>query len=279
MINIKSPLKRYGGKFYLLKTLLEYVPDHITYVEVFCGAAHFFFAKPLAQLSVLNDLDTNLITFFRVLQDKEKYDLLQHKITYSIYSRDLFHECLAGYQTETDPVKKAYQFYVVSNLSMFGTMKAFASSSTPVGSLPKHFINKKDRFDRVVEKIQDAVIENQDFSKIIKKHDNPNTLFYLDPPYVHGTRKSKDEYLHEMTNEQHEQLVDILLNIEGKYLVSGYENDIYKPLSNVVKIPQLLRTKTDNPEIKKREECLWMNYNMNEHLQPTLFDVVNERNS
>ena len=72
-------------------------------------------------------------------------------------------------------------------------------------------------------------IEHDDFRKIIERYDTPETFFYLDPPYVHSTRK-QGEYRYEMTDEDHCQLVDMLLSIKGKAMLSGYQNEIYKKL-------------------------------------------------
>lgn len=92
------------------------------------------------------------------------------------------------------------------------------------------FLPSIDRFPGIHERLQGVQIEKLDFRQLIEKYDRPTTFFYLDPPYVHSTRKSTNEYEHEMSNKDHVELVEILLNIKGKALMSGYVHPIYEML-------------------------------------------------
>ena len=79
----------------------------------------------------------------------------------------------------------------------------------------------------VHERLRPVVVENMDAMALIKREDAPGTLFYLDPPYLHETRATTGEYAHEMSNGQHAALLNVLENVRGKFLLSGYHSDLY----------------------------------------------------
>lgn len=114
--------------------------------------------------------------------------------------------------------------------------------------------------------MRELQIENLDVIELIKKYDAENTLFYLDPPYIHETRSAKKMYDYEMSNEKHIELVDTLLHIKGKVVLSGYEHEIYKPLENAGWQKVLLgdyakRSQQSNDgELDKGQEFVWINY-------------------
>ncbi len=92
------------------------------------------------------------------------------------------------------------------------------------------YLSAIERLPEIHSRLRTAKLENRDFREIIKEHDGPDTFFFLDPPYVTGTRRAKDVYQHEMTDEDHEELIELLLGIKGKAMLSGYANPIYGPL-------------------------------------------------
>ena len=103
---------------------------------------------------------------------------------------------------------------------------------------------------------------------MIKKYDKEDTLFYLDPPYVPETRKQKKSYDCEMTREQHIELINTLINVKGKVILSGYDNDIYNKLLDngwkKVILGEFSKRgqKTNNGELTKGKEFVWINYNL-----------------
>ena len=74
-------------------------------------------------------------------------------------------------------------------------------------------------------------IDCRDALEVIRYWDSPDTLFYVDPPYINETRKTLNAYAHEMSTEQHKELVKLLLGIKGKAVVSGYEHPLYSPFA------------------------------------------------
>jgi DNA adenine methylase len=104
-------------------------------------------------------------------------------------------------------------------------------------------------------------IENKPAIEVIQRHDSEDTLFYCDPPYPHGTRGDTNSYGHEMTNEEHCELAEVLRNCEGNVTVSGYKCDLYEELfeshgwSRVDAEEKTMHTTKDT-----RQESLWLNY-------------------
>ena len=109
-------------------------------------------------------------------------------------------------------------------------------------------------------------IERLDFRKFITKYDGPETLYYHDPPYVPSTRKSGG-YEHEMTEEDHEELVEILLGLQGKSILSGYANPIYERLEHAgwvrhdYDVPCHASGKRKKP---RRTESIWLSPNLSD---------------
>ena len=125
-----------------------------------------------------------------------------------------------------------------------------------------------DAFDEYVERLRVVQVEHDTWERIIDRYDAPDTLFYLDPPYLPETRRSGG-YVHEMTLQDHETLTEKLKTIKGKVLMSGYANELYETLQwQRSDIDTFSHTSNKIERGRaKRTECLWRNY----EIQPTLF--------
>lgn len=120
----------------------------------------------------------------------------------------------------------------------------------------------------LVERLREIQIENLDIIELIKKYDKDTTLFYLDPPYIKDTRKAKEVYEHEMTEEQHIKLVDTLLEVKGKVVLSGYDHKIYDRLEQdgweKVLIGKYAKRsqRSNDGKLDKGAEFVWINYEL-----------------
>ena len=232
---LKSPLKWYGGKTKLVNKLLPLVPEHQTFVEVFSGSAALFFAKEISPLEVINDLHSGLVNFYRVLRDPEKFKKFDYLVNLTPFSREEFVFCRDTWQSCRDDVERAYRWFVMMRQSYGAVGKAFGNSVTHGrnGMSPsmRGFLSAVSRLPEIHKRLRSAQIENLDFRSLIEKYDRPQTFFYLDPPYVLSTRKAK-AYEHEMSDQDHHELIEILLSIKGKALLSGYTNPLYSPLEH-----------------------------------------------
>jgi len=133
-----------------------------------------------------------------------------------------------------------------------------------------------DMLPEIAQRLIRVQIECNDFRKVINTYDTQETFFYLDPPYVPDTRRA-GQYRCEMSIDDHKDLVDILLKIKGKAMLSGYEHNVYKPLEQAgwIKIKIEVRCRAtgttkgtkylqnkENREKLERTECVWLNYNV-----------------
>lgn len=214
--------------------LLPLMPPHRTYVEPFGGGASLLFAKEPSPVEVYNDLDTGLVHFFRVLADPALVPHLFWRCCHTPYSRTIFDDFRATWKTTDDPVERAYRWFVVARWSFSGSFAASFStvvtaSRRGMAETASKWLSVLDSFGALHERIMRVQIECQDWRVILDRYDTPETLFYLDPPYVADTRKS-GSYAHELTAEDHAELVQQLLALKGMAMLSGYQSPVYEPL-------------------------------------------------
>jgi DNA adenine methylase len=216
--------------------IISLFPQHKIYVEVFGGAGHILFSKNPSDIEIYNDINSDLTTFFNIIRNKEKANELHIQLELTPYSREEFINCSKNLHNEQDTdIERVRKWYVALMQSFSGRFDSWCHTKTvsrrhmpmPVS---RWLSNIDDNLPKVVERLQTVQIENLDFRKLIQKYDSEDTLFYLDPPYVSDTRHSTNVYEYEMSNEDHKELVVILLNIKGKVVLSGYDNEIYNLL-------------------------------------------------
>jgi len=221
-------IRWYGGKFFMLKHILPLISQckHKTYVEVFGGAGHVLLNKKKSKIEVYNDIDEDLANFFRVLRDEEKFKIFKEKLELIPYSRIEF-EFYKGYEAKDD-IERAIKFFVLVRQSFAG--KGDFWGFTIKRNVAKSYFNAIQDLERIKERIKNVQIECKDFRYVLERYDSEETLFYCDPPYVLSTRKLKKAYRYEMSDEDHKDLVEMLLKVKGKVMLSGYKNEIYEKL-------------------------------------------------
>lgn len=224
---MKSPIRYFGGKNQLAPRIVQLIPPHQTYVEPFAGGASVFFAKKPSPVEILNDADSDVVNFYRVLRDEKKFKRFFKLVSLTPFSREEFYFARENLEKTEDDVEKARLWFVLARQSFGGGQESFATSLKR--NQAKEFFNTVEKLPEIHERIKNAHIENYDFRKILEIYDDAQTFFYLDPPYVSETRRS-GEYKHEMTLEDHQDLVQILLKIKGQAVLSGYDHPVYEPL-------------------------------------------------
>jgi DNA adenine methylase len=228
-MQIKHPvLKYYGSKFRISKWILQHFPKHRHYVEPFGGAANILLLKEPSKLETYNDLNDLIVNFFQTLRTKPTE--LIHQINLTPYSRKEFEFCL---QTdEVSDLEKSRRLYFRLWLSYQSSMQ------TCKGNFRRHKAGRRpvtkdinpENLMVAAKRLKQVVIEHRDALKLIQELDSPDTLFYLDPPYVASTRVVKQAYSHEMANEKHREFAEILFNLQGMAIVSGYPSPLYREL-------------------------------------------------
>ena len=271
------PVMRYhGGKWILAPWIVSHFPAHRVYVEPFCGAASVLMRKGRSYAEVINDLDGEVVNLFRVLRDPALAGRLIEQLRLTPFAREEF---VTAYEPSDDAVEQArrtmtksfmgFGSAAVTQLSPtkpgagFKTNTGFRSNSTRYGTTPAHdWKNYPDTLSAVVERLQGVVIENKDAGAVMQTHDGAETLFYVDPPYVHATRALKQwrtpqSYKHEMTDDDHGRLADTLRSLKGKVVLSGYDCPLYQSL---YKDWRRVEKAAHADGARDRVESLWMNF-------------------
>lgn len=275
---MRSPIQYFGGKGQLktkILPILESIP-HQVYIEPFFGGGSIFFSKRPSPVEVINDLSRDLIGLMRLLQ--EDNEDLKHRLRYTLYSLEEYKRAFDIIKSdETDPILRAWAFFVTQNQGFSGRGAAASKSWS------KAFISKAgmafncNKWAMRLSMLEDwhrrllhAQIDCRDALDVIRYWDTPDTLFYLDPPYIAETRRDGGEYTHECDDDFHASLSDLLGSIQGKYILSGYNHSIYDRLPNRIDIETTCsatgRTRKSGMlgkgsilEKQKRTESLWMN--------------------
>lgn len=226
---LKAPFPWYGGKGRIAPWIVSLLPPHVTYVEPFGGAASVLITKQPSEIEIYNDRDDRIVNFFRMLRDQP--DALQQRLRLTPYARAEYGACKEGYEAASaDPLEQARMFYTLIHQGFGAKSDGFSWGMTPQqleGSL-----NDIERLKIIAQRLRLVMIENCDWRELFPRYDSPSTCFYLDPPYVLDVRSGGESYKHELRNSDHRDLVQQMLHTEGSVVLSGYDNEIYRPLED-----------------------------------------------
>ena len=231
------PVLRYhGGKWLLAPWIISHFPAHRVYVEPFGGAASVLMQKPRSYGEVYNDLDGEIVNLFRVLRDNVTAQELRRLLDLTPFARI---EYRAAFEESTDPIEQARRT-VIRSFMGFGSnslnrniKSGFRSNSNRSGTTPAHdWVNWPSRINEYVERLRGVVIEDKDAAGVICQHDSVETLIYADPPYCHETRMTVTQhgahgYTHEMTDDDHRTLAEVLHKAADMVVLSGYACPLY----------------------------------------------------
>lgn len=229
---LRPAFKCHGGKAYLKNWIIDKFPkdyDEMVYVEPFAGAASVLFNKKPGPEEVLNDLHPGIIEIFRAIRDQPN-DFVK-KLRKLSYSNDCFTKALERAE-EPFPVKLdlAVNEYTLRRMSRGGLKKAFAWSDRLRGGQPGDVNAWETALDQIPElsaRLQSVYIFCKTGVEVIRAFNKANTLLYVDPPYLHTTRSTKNAYDYEMVEDEHKKLCDLLCCFRGKVIISGYDSELY----------------------------------------------------
>lgn len=231
----KRPLVRYhGGKWKLASWILRHLPAHRVYVEPFGGGGSVLLQKARSYAEIYNDLDGEIVNLFRVARDQG--EALASALELTPFARAEFAQ---AYEAHADPLEQARRT-VIRSFMGFGSAGAsgqstgFRSNSNRSGTTPAHdWMNYPAHLRAVVQRLRGVVIEHRDAAEVMQRHDCDEALHYVDPPYVHSTRALRTRapsYRHELTDQQHRELAEVLAGLRGLVVVSGYRCELYDEL-------------------------------------------------
>ncbi len=234
MTKLTRPIMRYhGGKFRLSDWIISHFPPHRVYVEPFGGAASVLMQKSRSQAEVYNDLDGDIVNVMRVLQDSGLRAQLTELITFTPYARTEFE---LAWEACDDPVERARRTLIRAEMG-FGSAGAtkgktgFRIDTTRKSTVMDIWARIPEYIQSFSQRLQGVLIENRPALQILKTHDKPDTLFYVDPPYLPATRQRGSAcYRHEMTSDDHVELLTALQELKGSVIVSGYAHELYESM-------------------------------------------------
>ncbi len=233
MTTVTRPALRYhGGKFRLAPWLLQFFPEHGCYVESFGGAAGVLLQKPRVYAEVYNDLDGDIVNFFRVLRDPTLRAELVEACRLTPYARDEFDQ---AYEPTDDPLERARRTAVRAGMGFGGAAASGASSGfrtdtrRKYGTAQHNWADYPGALGAIGERLAGVLVENRDALSVIADHDGPDTLHFVDPPYVAETRilRKGGGYRHELNTLQHQQLLEALNAVDGMVVLCGYPTRLY----------------------------------------------------
>jgi DNA adenine methylase len=268
----------YGGKYSHLDWLLPLLPFCHHYCEPFGGSAAVLFNREPSPVETYNDIDGEVVNFFRVLRDDP--ERLVRAIGLTPFSREEF-AIACEIDPALDPVERARRFYVRARqvrtgLAQSATLGRWANckntSRAGMAGVVSRWLGAVEDLPEIALRLLRVQIENRPAIEVIRLYDSADTLFYCDPPYIHETRGDDNAYAYEMNYEEHCELATVLNSVQGLVAISGYECDLMNDLyPSPIWHKSVAPAKTIHSTKDKRTEILWTNYNPRTINQKTMF--------
>ncbi|HEX9655181.1 MAG TPA: DNA adenine methylase [bacterium] len=258
----------YGGKYSHLDWLLPLLPHAQHYCEPFGGSAAVLLNRETSNVETYNDMDGEVVNFFKVLRD-QKEELL-YAIGMTPFSRAEFQEAIQsnGNGDDLSDLERARRFFIRARQVRTGLAQTasngrwancLSTSRAGMAGAVSRWLGSVEGLEYIASRLLRVQIEHDDALNVIMRYDSPETLFYCDPPYPHGSRGDKNAYKYEMSDLMHIKLAETLKNVKGKVAISGYRCELMDESYNswnihVAKTKKALSIKAD------RTEILWTNY-------------------
>lgn len=265
----------YGGKFSHLDWLLPLLPQATHYCEPFGGSAAVLLNREPSQVETYNDLDGEVVNFFRVLRDNP--DELIRVIGLTPFSREELRIAVESSIQDITELERARRFFVRARQVRTGLAQTASAgrwahckltSRAGMAGAVSRWLGSVEGLSEIVQRLVRVQIENEPAISVIRRYDSSETFFYCDPPYSHDARSDTNAYRYEMSNEEHRTLAQVLHNVKGKVALSGYHSplmdELYGDWNFVEAAPKKAHstnTRSDNTK-QDRAEVLWINYNL-----------------
>ena len=258
----------YGGKYSHLEWLLPLLPQVNHYCEPFGGSAAVLLNREPAPVETYNDLDSEVVNFFRVLRQQK--DELIYAIGMTPFSREEFAEAIAtnGNGHHLSDLERARRFFirarqVRTGLAQTASIGRWANclntSRAGMAGAVSRWLGSVEGLEWIASRLLRVQIEHDTALNIIKRYDSPQTLFYCDPPYPHDSRGDSKAYQFEMTDAEHIELHRVLAQVKGKVAISSYHGDLMDELYKDWYIYEEGSKKAHSIKTE-RVEVLWTNY-------------------
>lgn len=260
-----APVLKYpGSKWNIADWIIQHMPEHTIYLEPFFGGGAVFFNKRPSQVETINDIDGNVINLFKIIRDHP--DDLARLVYFTPWAREEFITIMTSakdpdpFVKTGDELEDARRFLIRCWMAFSGVTSdrtgwACDVAGKQYSGISRRWCRVPEQILQAAERLKKAQIENQPAVKIITRYRSVDTLIYCDPPYVRSTRWNR-MYKHEMTDQDHIELLEILDKHPGPVLISGYDSDLYNE-----RLYHWQRRTTLGlaAGYKKRTEVLWLN--------------------
>jgi DNA adenine methylase len=282
---LTPPLKVHGGKGAfngkLAKWIISLMPPrarkggsggYLHYVEPFFGGGAVLLANdPVGISEVVNDLDGELINFWGVLADPDLCEIFLRRVQGMPFAELLWNEAVSAMalgKGTGDVVLRALSFFVCCRQSLAGRMKGFAPLTktrirSGMNEQASAWLNVIEGLPAVHERLKRVVILGpKDAKEVIRQQNGPQTLFYCDPPYLHETRSATGVYQHEMSDQDHRDLLELLRQCNAYVMLSGYRSKMYDDLLSDWNRHEfkIVNNAAGGKKKEQKTECLWVNY-------------------
>lgn len=271
-MTISSCLKWHGGKAYLASRIGALLPRCIHYVEPYFGGGSLLLARnPDGVSEVVNDLHGGLVNFWRVLQSEVTFARFQRRVEATPFCEAEWIRARAVLDIPPAcEVEWAWAFFVACRQSLAGRMKSFTGITKTrtrrrMNNETSAWLSCIEGLPAVHERLKRVlIIGPRPALDVIRSQDGKDTLFYLDPPYLHETRATTGDYTHEMSVGDHQELLGAISGIRGKFALSGYRCDLYDEVAERNgwrRVDFDIANHAAGGAAKRRmTECVWMNY-------------------
>jgi len=254
---VRPPVAYYGAKTSLAPTIVSMFPEHKRYVEPFAGSLAVLLAKPQAPFEVVNDLDHNLMVFWKVLRDRPEELARACMLTpHSRAERNIAKYIPAG-ATDLERARLVWSALVQGRTGTLANTGWRHARSAVDGRMLRSYVQ---RIETVAERIREVSLECRPAVEVIEKYgSDESTLIYADPPYLGSVRRHN--YKIEMTGERaHRELGEVLRGCRATVVLSGYGSDLYDELyGDWFRVEMPSQTTQGDLERVERTEVLWSN--------------------
>lgn len=212
-------------------------------------------------MEVFNDIDDAIVNLFRIVRDPASAEELQALVELTPFGRTEFVRCITKTDKQLSDVEKARRF-LMRSFGAFATLakprnKLFDGMFSSVGRNPRfRWSTLPETIQLTMHRLQGVLIECRPYEDVIKRYDSPETLFYVDPPYLlsESGERAEEIYDNMFTEEQHIELIERLQELQGAVMLSGYPSPIYD--DRLTDWQRFTRTSW-NKHHKQRTDVLW----------------------
>ncbi len=256
----------YGGKFSHLDFILPLIPqDSKHFCDVFGGSAAVLINLPPAPVETYNDIDSELVNFFEMLRDQSA-ELIK-AIGLTPFSREeLARACVR--EPGLSDLERSRRFFVRARQTRTGLAQTSSegrwahcvlTSRAGMAGAVSRWLGSIDGLAEITQRLQRVQIENSPALDVILRYDSSDTVFYLDPPYVHSARGDTSAYEYEMSDYDHIELSEVLSSIRGRAVLSGYRTPLYDRLYRGWRRVDA-EERNANSVQQPRQESIWVNF-------------------